>query len=88
MSSSNIEKRPAETNDTNNTNKYKAKITTKIQIYNWICIYWGGSHGVMARVLDCGLEQIEFELQLCYYVHFQTNDPWERHESSYPLAMG
>ena len=29
--------------------------------------------GIMAKVLDCGLEVREFKLQPCYYVHFQTN---------------
>ena len=27
----------------------------------------------MAKVLECGLEVSEFELQLCYYVHFQIS---------------
>ena len=27
----------------------------------------------MAKVLDCSLELSKFELQSCYYVHFQTN---------------
>ena len=26
----------------------------------------------MAKVLDCSLEESEFELQLCYYAHFRT----------------
>ena len=29
--------------------------------------------GVMVNVLDCGIVVREFELQSCYYVHFQTN---------------
>ena len=29
--------------------------------------------GVMAKVLECGLEISEFQLQSCYYVHFRTN---------------
>ena len=28
--------------------------------------------GVMAKMLDCGLEVSDFELQSRYYVHFQT----------------
>ena len=27
----------------------------------------------MAKVLDCGLQVTEFNLQSCHYVHFQTN---------------
>ena len=27
----------------------------------------------MAKVLDCNLEVSKFDLQLCYYIHFQTN---------------
>ena len=27
----------------------------------------------MAKVLDCGLDVSEFELQSQYYVHFRTN---------------
>ena len=30
-------------------------------------------HGVMAKVLNCGLEVSEFELQSLCCVHFQTN---------------
>ena len=30
-------------------------------------------HSMMAKVLDCGLEVSKFKLQLCYYIHFQTN---------------
>ena len=26
-------------------------------------------HGVMIKVLDCGLKASKFEFQLCYYVH-------------------
>ena len=33
----------------------------------------GSTCGEMAKVLDCGLEVSEFELQSCYYVHFRTN---------------
>ena len=28
--------------------------------------------GVVANVLDCNIVVSEFELQSCYYVHFQT----------------
>ena len=30
-------------------------------------------HGVMVKTLNCGIIVSEFKLQLCYYVHFQTN---------------
>ena len=30
-------------------------------------------HGVMAKVLNYGLEQSKFDLQSCYYIHFQAN---------------
>ena len=29
--------------------------------------------GLMAKVLDCGLEESNFELQLHYYIHFWAN---------------
>ena len=28
----------------------------------------------MAKVLDCDLKVSDFELQSCYYIHFQTNN--------------
>ena len=31
------------------------------------------SHDLMVKVLNCGVEVSEFELQSRYYVHFQTN---------------
>ena len=37
------------------------------------CVYLESLHCVTAKVLDCGLEVSEFELQSCCYVHFQTN---------------
>ena len=33
--------------------------------------------GVMAKVLDCGLEVSEFELQSRYNVFFRTNTHWK-----------
>ena len=30
-------------------------------------------HGVEANVLDCDIAVSEFDFQLLYYVHFQTN---------------
>ena len=33
----------------------------------------GSSHGMMAKVVDCGIKVSEFKLKSNYYVHFQTN---------------
>ena len=33
----------------------------------------GYTQAVIIKVMDCGTEVSEFELQLCYYVHFRTN---------------
>ena len=33
----------------------------------------GCPFGVMVKAMDCGIGVSEFELQSCYYVHFQTN---------------
>ena len=30
-------------------------------------------YGIMAKILDCGLEASELEFQLCYYINFLTN---------------
>ena len=39
-----------------------------------ISILWVGIlHNIMAKMLDCGLEVREFELQPSYYIHFRTN---------------
>ena len=35
---------------------------------------WRSPRGIMAKVLDCGLEVSGFQLQSSYYVHFRTND--------------
>ena len=34
---------------------------------------WTSPYGVMVYVLDCVIVVREFKLQLCYYIHFQTN---------------
>ena len=34
-------------------------------------ISWGSLHGILAKVLDCGLKVSEFKLQSCYSIHFQ-----------------
>ena len=36
-------------------------------------LFGGNLCGVMAKVLDCSLKVREFEYQLHYYVHSQTN---------------
>ena len=33
----------------------------------------GCPRGVMVKAMDCWIEVSEFELQLCYYVHFRIN---------------
>ena len=38
----------------------------------------GSSHGVMAKVLDCGIEISEFDLQSCCYAHFLINTLGEK----------
>ena len=29
---------------------------------------------------DCNIVVSELDLQLCYYIHFQTNAPWEKYK--------
>ena len=36
-------------------------------------ILLGCPHGVMDKVMDCGIVVNEFILQSCYYVHFRAN---------------
>ena len=38
-------------------------------------------HGVINNMLDSDISQ--FKLQSCYYLHFQTNNPWEIYEPLY-----
>ena len=40
---------------------------------DWLFHVSEKTRGVVAKILDCDLEVSEFELQSCYYVHFQTN---------------
>ena len=42
---------------------------------------------VMSEELDCVLEANEFVPSLCYYFHFRSNVPWERHEHYYPPVL-
>ena len=44
----------------------------------------GGSlSGIMAKPLDCVIDVSKSELRSLYYVHFRTNAPREKFESSY-----
>ena len=42
----------------------------------------------MVKVLDCILKVREFKLQLCYYIHFQTNTFVKGMKPLIPPAMG
>ena len=58
--------------------KYKHEAYTCMQIHIYVHIYtiyigWGCPRLVMVKALDCRIVESEFELQSCYYVHFQTN---------------
>ena len=45
-------------------------------------------YGVVTNTLDYKKVVNKFKLQLCYYIHFQTNAPWERYEPTYsPLQL-
>ena len=71
----------------------KLYIERKIEFNEfWFIIFitsWGGGPcSFVANMLDCYIVVSKFELQMCYYIHFQTNAPWERHEPSYPPAGG
>ena len=45
-------------------------------------------HGVMVKVLDCGIIVSEFKIQSCYYVHFQTNTFGKGIEPPFPPSYG
>ena len=47
----------------------------------------GSSHDILAKMVDCGFEVIEFELQSSNYIHFQTNINENGSERRYPPAM-
>ena len=36
-------------------------------------LFWRCPCGVMVKAMDCRIVVSEFEIQSCYYVHFQTN---------------
>ena len=63
------------------------------KLHNAIYINGGSSklkeshRGVMARMLDCGFEESEFNLQSRYRVHFQTNTLEKPMNFPYPPAM-
>ena len=56
-------------------NVYREGIDTKGEANNLVQIpFFRSNHQwIIATMLDCGLELSDFELQLRYYVHFQTN---------------
>ena len=42
--------------------------------FSIIATLMGGSlHGVMVKVMDCGIVVNKFVLQSCYYIHFRAN---------------
>ena len=43
---------------------------------------------VIAKVMDCSLEVIEFKLLSRYYVHFPTNTLGKSKSAFIPLAVG
>ena len=45
-------------------------------------------HSLMVKVIDCGMLVSEFELQLRYYLHFQTNTLEKGMNRLTLLAMG
>ena len=48
----------------------------------------GCPRGVMVKALDGRIIVSEFELQLRYYIHFQTNTLWKRYKSPYTPGYG
>ena len=48
----------------------------------------GCPRGVIVKVMNCGIVVCEFELQSCYYIHFQKKYPRKRYESPYPPCYG
>ena len=48
----------------------------------------GSTLGVVAYVLDFDIVVSKIELQSHYCIHFRTNAPKEKYETSYPQAMG
>ena len=53
--------------------KKKKTILNTCTIFSNYKIVLGSPQGVVAKVLDCGLEVNEFKLKSGSYVHFQTN---------------
>ena len=53
-----------------------------------IDLFEGRLRSVVAKVLYCGLEVSEFELQSCYYVHFRTNSLGKDMSIFIPQAVG
>ena len=42
----------------------------------------------MVKALDYGIVVIQFEFQLCYYIHFRTNTLGKGYEPPYPSSYG
>ena len=55
----------------NNTNKHKYERTLNAPWTRLPNLFSGSPRGVMAKVLDCGLEVSEFELESIYFVYFR-----------------
>ena len=48
----------------------------------------GCPRGVMVKAMDFGIVVYEFEIQLCYYIHFRTNTLGKGMNHLILLAMG
>ena len=55
----------------------------KSDLLNPLQLEWESPGSVVDKVFYCSIKVIGFKLQLCNYIHFWTNAPWEKHESSY-----
>ena len=48
----------------------------------------GSPHGVVINMQDCNIIESEFELQLNFYVHFQTNTLGKGMNPLIPATIG
>ena len=66
------------------------------KIFNWLFIHqgpilmsiWGYPHSLMIKAKVGGIVISEFELHLCYYIHFRTNTLGKGMNPLILLAMG